>query len=85
MTTVELFYKDKEFIEPKKLFFGGEIAKLEFDKDKNHTNLSFSPTINIIDKKIAERLVQSVCKSGFLLESGEIIGIGYTLEIRIEE
>ena len=85
MTIVELFYKDKEFIEPKKLVLGGESAKLEFDKDKIHAVLSFSPTINIIDKKIAERLAQSICKSGFLLESGERIGIGYTLEIRIEE
>ena len=67
---MELFYKDKEFIEPKKHVLGGESAKLELHDDKKIAILFFVLTISIIDKKIAERLAQSIYKTGFLLESG---------------
>ena len=85
MTLIELFYKDKEYIELKRLVLGGESAKLELLKDRKIAILSFSPSISIIDKKIAERLAQSICKTGFLLESGERVGIGYTLEMKTQE
>lgn len=82
MTSIELSYKDKEFVESKNNSLGGEVAKLELDADKRIAVLVLYPTISNIDIKIVERLSLSICKSGFLLESGERIGTGFELEKR---
>lgn len=49
-------FKDKEFIEQKKLVFGGEGAKLELHDDKKLAILSFGPDISIIEKKLLRGL-----------------------------
>ena len=82
MKTIKLFFKDKEFLEEKKFqFSGSELAILEIRHEENVAELTFTSEINLIDRKIAERQAQSICKTGFLLESGERVGSGCTLVI----
>ena len=59
------------------------IAKLELLRagKEGIAKLSFSPDAGLILRRTASRQAESVCKSGFLLDTGERIGIGMTLEI----
>jgi len=82
MPVIKLFYKDKEYIEERKLQLpGSEQAILVIKQDEKIAELIFTPEITFVDRKVAERQAQSICKSGFLLESGERIGIGCTLVV----
>ena len=59
------------------------IAKLELlpAGNEGQAKLSFSPDAGLIVRRTVSRQAESVCKSGFLLETGERIGMGMTLEI----
>ena len=83
MKTTRLFYKNKEFVEKKNIeLFEKELASLEINQDTKEAILSFSFEIGLVDKKIAERIAESICKTGFLLENGDRIGIGSELIIK---
>ena len=56
------------------------MAQLELSPDKI-AKLSYSPESGLIVQRKASRQAESVCKSGFLLKSGERIGMGFKLEI----
>ena len=43
--------------------------------------LTFMEGVGLITRRTASRQAESVCKSGFLLKSGERVGVGLTLEI----
>ena len=84
MGTIILFFINSMFVESKYNVVGGEQALLELDIEKKIAMLSFMQDTNLIVKKTAERLAHNICKSGFLLESGERIGTGYILQIKAE-
>ncbi len=77
-----LYFTEREFLESLKNIVSDEKALLELDDDKKLAKLTFVPATSIIDKKIAERLAQSICRSGFLLANGERIGSGFELDIK---
>ena len=43
--------------------------------------LSFSGEAGLITRRTASRQAESICKSGFLLKSGERVGTGMQLEV----
>ena len=82
MTIIKLFFKDTEFLEEKKLLLPEtELAILEINTETKEATLDFKPEIHFVDKKVAERQAQSICRTGFLLDSGERIGSGCNLII----
>ena len=82
MAVTMLYFMEREFLESLKNIVSDEKAVLELDDDKKVSKLRFIPTTSIIDKKIAERLALSICRSGFLLQNGERIGSGFELDIK---
>lgn len=82
MTIIKLFFKDTEFMEEKKLMLPDtELAILEINTETKESILTFKPEIQFVDKKVAERQAQSICKTGFLLNNGERIGSGCNLKM----
>ena len=80
MKTINLFFVSSSFVESKYNVVGGEKAILEINLEKKIAILRYDPNINDIVKRTVERHARSICKQGFLLENGERIGTGYTLE-----
>ena len=81
MTTTLSYLKDKgSFVEGNKQ---GEnvLATLNLDESQQKATLSFTPDANLIVRRTASRQAESVVKSGYLMESGERVGIGYSLEV----
>lgn len=60
---------------------GTEQAVLEINSVMKQAQLMFKEEITFVGKEVAERQSLSICKSGFLLQSGERIGIGCDLTI----
>ena len=82
MPVIKLCFKDSKFVEEKNLNIpDSEFANLDINTDKKEGVLYFKLECSFIDKKIAERPAQGICKCGFFLESGERIGTGYKLII----
>ena len=81
MVVTQLYFAEKEFLESLRNVVSDEKAVLELDDEQNKAKLRFIPTTSIVDKKIAERLALSICRSGFLLQNGERIGTGFDLDI----
>lgn len=81
MTVTLSYMKEKgAFVEGNK---SGEnvLATLSLDDGQDQATLSFSPDANLIVRRTASRQAENVVKSGFLLESGERVGIDYELEV----
>jgi len=57
------------------------LATLEIEEGQDKAILTFSPDANLIVRRTASRQAESVVKSGFLLASGERVGIGFELEV----
>jgi len=57
------------------------LATMNLDDTQSKATLNFSPDANLIVRRTASRQAESVVKSGFLLASGERVGIGYELEV----
>ncbi|MHA2248919.1 MAG: hypothetical protein ACXAD7_01090 [Candidatus Kariarchaeaceae archaeon] len=78
----KLLFIDGEFAELNKTG-KEETAMLEIipDGSSGTSRLTFSPGAGLIARRTASRQAENVCKSGFLLGSGERIGIGTKLEI----
>ena len=81
MTLTKLFYRDEEFIETLETGMTGEKAVLELDDYKKTATLLFVPTASMVDKKIAQRQAQSICRIGYVLKSGIRIAVGYRFEV----
>ena len=78
---IKLYFNDNEFVEETEMqVTGTEQAVLEINTETKQANLTFKE-ITFVGKKVAERQSLSICKSGFLLQSGERIGIGSDLSI----
>ena len=77
--TVILSYDPKAsaFVEGNK---SNALAQIEISPD-GKAQLTFSPEAGLIARRTASRQAESVSKSGFLLASGERVGLGSTLEI----
>ena len=82
MTVIKLYFKDNEFEEETVMqATGTEQAVLEINTETKQAQLEFKGVITFVSKKVAERQSLSICKSGFLLQSGERVGIGCNLII----
>ena len=81
MTVTISYLKEKDgFVEGNKQ---GEnvLAVMEIDDSKQIAKLTFTPDASLITRRKASRQAESVVKSGFLLQSGERVGIGYSLDV----
>lgn len=82
MSIITLLFEGKEFIEEKKMKLpGNETGFLKINTETREAILTLKSEITLIDKTVAKRLANSICRSGFLLDSGERIGIGSILSI----
>ena len=78
MTTTLSYLESKDgFVEGNK---SDAAAKLEIE-ERGKAELTFSPGVGLITRRKASRQAESVCKSGFLMASGERIGIGSKLDV----
>jgi len=77
---VTLNYIDGQFVEINQ---GTILASLEFipSGSSGKAKLTFTSEAGLIARRTASRQAESICKSGFLLKSGERIGLGMTLEV----
>ena len=83
---VKLLYKDKIFVEPKGPDdTAGAIAVLEINDSTKKAVLTYTPDAGLIDKRTSQRQAQSICKTGFQLESAKRIGTGCDLEVSSSE
>lgn len=75
-----LNYIGDQFVETNQ---GTVLASLELipSGDAGTAKLSFSGETGLIARRTASRQAESICKSGFLMKSGERVGVGMTLEI----
>lgn len=81
---IKLFYKGDRFFDPETRNLSSvdrTLAILELDIDKEIALLKFTPNTSLVEKRTAERLASSICKSGFLLKDNRRIGMNYDLEI----
>ena len=80
--TVILKFISGEFVESSKSETGSE-AGLELVPGGSDgvATLTFNGDAGLITRRTASRQAESVCKSGFLLKSGERVGIGMELKI----
>lgn len=77
MTTLSYLESKDGFAEGNK---SDAVAKLELN-DNGKAELTFSPGVGLITKRKASRQAESVCRSGFLLASGERVGSGLSLDV----
>ena len=80
MTVIKLFYSDEEFIENLEPGKTNEKAVLELDDVKKTATLLFVPTASMVDRKIAQRQAQSICRIGYVLKSGVRVAVGYSFQ-----
>lgn len=80
MTITKLFYRDEEFIEELEPGMTGEKAVLELDDRNKKATLLFVPTASMVERKIAQRQAQSICRIGYVLKSGVRVAVGYSFE-----
>ncbi len=75
-----LSFVNKTFVEGKN---SESKATLEIipDGKGGKATLTFSDDASLIERRTASRQAESICRSGFLLASGERIGIGTKLEV----
>lgn len=85
MSVIKLLYKDKIFVEPEKNDAAGAIAVLELNDETKNAILTFTPETSLIDRRTSERQAKGICKSGFLLQGGQRIGMGCNLEISSQD
>lgn len=81
MTVTKLYYVDQEFTDTLEEGMTGESAVLELDDYKKTAKLLFVPTASMVDRKMAQRNAQSICRIGYVLKSGVRIAVGYDLDI----
>ena len=82
VSLIKLYFKETVFVEEKNLQMpGSEVASLEINTEKKEAILTYKPECNFVDKKIAERQAQAICRAGFLMDSGERIGTGCKLTL----
>ena len=85
-TTVKLIYRDKIFAEPKNdEDTVGAIAVLDINPSTHVATLTYTPDAGLIDKRTSQRQAQSICKTGFQLESGKRVGTGCELQVSSAE
>ena len=79
---IKLLYRDKIFTEPKdEKDTAGAIAVLELNESTQKAVLTYTPDVGLIDKRTSQRQAQSICKTGFQLESAKRVGSGCDLTI----
>ncbi|MHA2502077.1 MAG: hypothetical protein ACXAE3_04350 [Candidatus Kariarchaeaceae archaeon] len=79
-TALSFIQKEQTFVEGNKQ---GEnvVATLTVDESQKKATLSFTADATLIIRRTASRQAESVVKSGFMLASGERVGMGYELEV----
>lgn len=75
---IVLEYQDGTFIESKQ---GSGGIRCEVDKTSKKINVIMTQGTNLIERRTALRLADTIARSGYLLSTGERVGQGYQLVI----
>jgi len=75
---IVLEYQDGTFIESKQ---GSGSIRCEVDKTSKKINVIMPQGTNLIERRTALRLADTIARSGYLLSTGERVGQGYQLVI----
>jgi hypothetical protein len=75
---IVLEYQDGTFIESKQ---GSGGIRCEVDKTSKKINVIMPQGTNLIERRTALRLADTIARSGYLLSTGERVGQGYQLVI----
>ena len=75
---IVLEYQDGTFIESKQ---GAAGIRCEVDKTSKKIQVIMPQGTNLIERRTALRLADTIARSGYLLSSGERVGQGYKLVI----
>ncbi|MFX0168429.1 MAG: hypothetical protein ACFE89_03635 [Candidatus Hodarchaeota archaeon] len=75
---IVLEYQDGTFIESKQ---GAGGIRCEVDKTSKKINVIMPQGTNLIERRTALRLADTIARSGYLLSTGERVGQGYQLVI----
>jgi hypothetical protein len=75
---IVLEYQDGTFIKSKQ---GAGGIRCEIDKTSKKINVIMPQGTNLIERRTALRLADTIARSGYLLSTGERIGQGYQLVI----
>ncbi|MHA2250953.1 MAG: hypothetical protein ACXAD7_11360 [Candidatus Kariarchaeaceae archaeon] len=78
-----MYYIDGEFVEKQARSIDKAEAFVEITGEglSGVTKLTYVEGAGLILRRTASRQAESICKSGFLLASGERVGVGTRLEI----
>lgn len=79
-TTLSYLKKESSFVEGNKQD-ENVVATLTVDETQQKATLAFTPDAGLIARRTASRQAESVVKSGFLLASGERVGLGFELDV----
>lgn len=83
---IKLIYKDKVFTEAMgESAADSATAVLAIDETNGKALLTFSPEANLVERRTAQRQANSICKTGYLLSSGERVGGECMLDIAEED
>ena len=75
---IVLEYQDGEFVETKQ---GASGIRCEVDKTQKKIRVILPQGTNLIERRTALRLADTIARSGFMLSTGERVGRGYDLAI----
>lgn len=76
---IVLEYQDGEFVEANQ---GASGIKCELDKTQKKVKVVLPQGTNLIERRTALRLADTIARSGYMLSSGERVGRGYELVIK---
>lgn len=82
MTIINFIFKDKIFNELKNKMPLKDDVILEINTELKDAILTFPIKTSLIDRRTAERQAGSICKIGYLMNTGQRIGQGSKLEIK---
>ncbi len=75
---IVLEYQDGTFVEAKQ---GSSNIRLEVEKSAKKINVVLPQGTNLIERRTALRLADTIARSGYLLSTGERVGRGFELVI----
>lgn len=82
MAIINLLFKEKIFKESMNKNIGRDDVILEINTELKEAILTIPAITSLIDRRIAQRQAESICKTGFLMKTGARIGQGCKLEIK---
>ena len=85
MHVIKLYFKDKNFIESVGKEIEGADAILQINEEEKEALLIFTRGASLIGKRMAQRQAENICRSGYILKSGERIAKGCRILVQQQD